>query len=142
MFSLSKKTEYGLLALTYLSSLQAGQLANVSEIAESSDIPKELLAKILSELVKAGITNSHSGPTGGFRLARPAAQVSLAEIIRVLESKSSIIHCVGNSDRCDRTETCEIRGPMKVVKQQVDNIFEQTSLSDITASRKPSEKIV
>ncbi|MEZ5360039.1 MAG: Rrf2 family transcriptional regulator [Candidatus Zixiibacteriota bacterium] len=131
MFSFSKKTEYGLIALSYLSTLDNDSLANVAEIAESSSIPRELLAKILSELVKAGLAISYSGPTGGFRLAKPAQQVSLAEIISALETKSAIIHCVADSSCCDRTESCRIRTPMSKVKQKVDMIFEETTLKDI-----------
>jgi len=78
MFSLTKKTEYGLLALIHLSGLETGRLANVSEIARSTAIPKELLAKILSELVKADLAVSFPGPTGGFRLGKDASIISLA----------------------------------------------------------------
>lgn len=142
MFSFSKKTEYGLIALSYLSTLDNNSLANVSEIAESSEIPRELLAKILSELVKAGLAVSYSGPTGGFRLAKPAHQVSLADVISALEAKSAIIHCVADSSCCDRTETCRIRTPISKVKRQVEMIFQATTLKDIVDGHRVNAKIV
>lgn len=128
--------------MSYLSTVRDGNLANVAEIADSSDVPRELLAKILSELVKAGLAVSYSGPTGGFRLAKPAHQVSLADIIAALETKSAIIHCIADATCCDRTETCTIRTPMSRVKKKVDTIFKETTLKDIVGSRNTSEKTV
>lgn len=142
MFSLSKKTEYGLLALTYLSSLPAGQLANVTEIAESSEIPRELLAKILSELVKAGLTTSLSGPTGGFCLARPAQHITLADIIRALESRPAIIGCAEHKDACSRSATCTIRTPMTVVKKRVENVLKETTLVDFLRGHHQARHLV
>lgn len=130
MFSLSKKTEYGLMALAYLTQLESDQLANVSQIAGSSAIPKELLAKILSELVKAGMAVSFSGPTGGFRLARPASEMSLAEIVAVLEKSPALISCGSDEENCDRTANCAIRFPMVEVQKKVNKILEETMLSD------------
>ena len=100
MFSLSKKTEYGLMALAYLSGLPKDYWANVSEIARAASIPKELLAKILSELVKADLASSFSGPTGGFRLAKPPSKMSLAEILNVLDRRPGLINCVTANSNC------------------------------------------
>ena len=131
MLSLSKKAEYGLKALTYLSTMENGRLANVSEIARSAVIPKELLAKILSELVKAGLAFSAPGPTGGFQLARPASSVSLAEVLKALESRTGMIECASKNGRCTHMDTCVIRLPMARVNQKVSKILEETMLTDL-----------
>ena len=135
MFSLSKKTEYGLLAMIHLSQLDEGQLANVSTIARSTTIPRELLAKVLSELVKANLAISSSGPNGGFRLARPASTVSLAEILRVLESKTGLIECLSKNGRCDKVENCSIKIPMAGINHKFRKILEETKLTDFINTR-------
>lgn len=140
MFSLSKKTEYGLMALAYLTQVDDDRLANVTEIARSSAIPKELLAKILSELVKAGMAESFSGPTGGFRLARPASGMSLAEVVAVLEKSPALINCGSEEKNCDRTAICAIRSPMVDVQRKVNKILEETKLSDFGSVR-PVHKV-
>lgn len=131
MFSLSKKTEYGLLALIHLSELRDGDLANVSQIAQSTAVPRELLAKVLSELVRADLAVSYSGPTGGFRLARPAAQVSLADVLRVLESKTGLIECLSKKGRCNQADNCSIKEPMAGLNHKFREILEETKLTDL-----------
>lgn len=131
MFALSKKSEYGLMALAYLSGLGRENWANVSEIATASAVPRELLAKILSELVRAGLAESASGPLGGFRLARPPAAVSLGDILRALEKKPGMIDCALGRQECRRPGVCSIRGPMFRVHEKVSRVFEETKLADL-----------
>ena len=136
MFSLSKRTEYGLMALVYLSELDRDQWANVSEIAEASAIPKELLAKILSKLAKAGLTSSYPGPTGGFRLARPASSMSLAEVLNILDRRSGLINCATEHNQCHRQKNCTIRMPLARIHQKVARVLEDTMLTDILMKQK------
>lgn len=133
MFNLSKKTEYGLMALAHLSELGPDRLATVGEIAEVSGLPKELLAKILSELVKAGLALSCSGPFGGFRLARSASAVSLADVVAALEKKPILMPCAGGDDHCHRSSGCAIRSPMARVQKRINRILEETLLTDFMA---------
>jgi Rrf2 family protein len=142
MFSLSKKTEYGLLALIHLSQLDQGELANVAAIARSTTVPRELLAKILSELVRAELAISTSGPNGGFRLARPASAVSLAEVLTALESKTGLIECLSRNGRCDKSENCSIRTPMAGLNHKFRKIFEETMLTDLMNFGQNPEKQV
>ena len=130
MFSLTKKTEYGLLALIHLSGLETGRLANVSEIARSTAIPKELLAKILSELVKADLAVSFPGPTGGFRLGKDASIISLAEILQALENKTGLMECVSKNGNCHKLENCDIRSPMVRLNSKFSRILRDTKLVD------------
>lgn len=133
MFNLSKKSEYGVMALAYLSSLEPGRSASVGEIARHSDIPREHLAKILSELVKAGLATSLLGPAGGFHLAKPASQLSLADILNALERKSGMINCISGETNCKMTGRCQIRTPMARVNRKVNRILEETMLEDLVA---------
>lgn len=134
MFTLSKRAEYGLMAMSYLSGLPGGNWANVTEIAGAFAVSRELLAKILSGLVKAGLAESQAGPLGGFRLARPAAQVSLAEILRAIERRSGLIDCAPGHGICAVSRQCRIRGPMLGVHHKVKRVLEETSLADLSPS--------
>ncbi|MCP4570298.1 MAG: Rrf2 family transcriptional regulator [FCB group bacterium] len=131
MFSLSKRTEYGLMALVYLSELKEDHWANVAEIAKASEIPKELLAKVLSKLAKAGLASSYPGPTGGFRLAKPASSMSLAEILNILDRRPGLVNCYTEHNQCNRQKTCTIRTPLARIHQKVAKVLEDTSLTDI-----------
>jgi Rrf2 family protein len=139
MFHLSKKTEYGVIALSYLSLLSKTENAKVGDISRTYDLPRELLAKILSELVKAGLAESYPGPTGGFRLAKPAARLSLAEIVDALESKSILVDCTAPGGHCVRVDSCHIQKPMIRVYKKMQQILEDTKLSDLLVNNKFSE---
>lgn len=141
MFSLSKKTEYGLMALIHLSRMENSRLVNVAEIARSTSIPRELLAKILSELVRANLAISHSGPAGGFRLARPASTVSLSEVFMALESKTGLSDCLSENGKCVKAENCVIKPPMARLNKKFRRILEETKLDDFITPRGPDDAI-
>ncbi len=132
MFAMSKRTEYGVIAMTYLSELDGDRRASVGEIAGASAVPRELLAKILSELVKAGLAESFSGPSGGFRLAKPASETSLMEILRVLERRPGLVPCTGGRDCCSLYRSCQIRSPMMNVQVKLRKVLEDTTLADLS----------
>src|SRR5580658_10104194 len=112
MLSLSKKTDYALLALSYLTRAEAGRAVNTKEIAEQYAIPVELLAKILQRLAKAKLVLSTPGPTGGYRLARPAETISIGAVIAVIDGPPAITHCMKtDGNRCDQLNRCTIREP-------------------------------
>jgi len=88
MLSLSKRADYALLALSHLAVTQSedpDRLVNTKEIAEQYEIPVELLAKILQMLARNGMVASHPGPTGGYRLMRRPAAISIGEVITAID---------------------------------------------------------
>jgi Rrf2 family protein len=96
MLRLTKKADYGLMALKYLA-----EQANTShgaqsakDIAEAYHIPPQLLAKILQTLAKAGILISHAGTNGGYALARAAEDISAFEVIRAIDGPLFITSCI------------------------------------------------
>ena len=132
MLSLSKKTDYALLALSYLTRAEAGRAVNTKEIAEQYAIPVELLAKILQRLAKAKLVLSTPGPTGGYRLARPAETISIGAVIAVIDGPPAITHCMktdGNS--CDQLNRCTIREPLARVNARLFQMLELISLAEI-----------
>ena len=86
MLRLSKKADYALLAMRHLAA-QARSRAPLSarELAEAYDIPPELLAKVLQRLVRARLLVSHQGIRGGYGLGRPAAAISVADVIQAVD---------------------------------------------------------
>lgn len=132
MFAMSKRAEYGVIAMTYLSGLDKDRRASVGEIAGAVAVPRELLAKILSVLVKAGLAESYSGPTGGFRLTKPASETSLMEILRALERRPGLVACTGGRELCSLSRSCQIRSPMMNVHVKLRKVLEETTLADLS----------
>ncbi len=85
MLRLTKKADYGLMALKYLAEQTGGSAHSAKDIAEAYHIPPQLLAKILQTLAKAGLLVSHAGTNGGYALSRPATEITAFEVIRAID---------------------------------------------------------
>jgi len=132
MLSLSKKTDYALLALSYLTEIGECRSANTREIAEKYDIPVELLAKILQRLAKAGLVTSTPGPTGGYRLARQPEIISVGAVIEIIDGAPAIAHCFRtDGNACEQLDKCTIRTPLERINARIVQMLGHISLADI-----------
>jgi Rrf2 family protein len=130
---LTKKGKYGLKALVHLSKMPAGQLAFVGDIATANNIPKKFLDAILGELRNAGFVQSRKGKEGGYRLAKPATEIKIGHVVRVLDGPLAPISCASRTryERCEDCDeaTCRVRHIMLEVRQAVANVLDSRSLA-------------
>jgi len=136
MLSMTKRADYALLALSYLASAGADdpqRLVNTKEIADQFEIPQEMLAKLLQTLAKGGMVASHPGPTGGYRLLRPAAQISVAQVMTLVDGPVALLNCSnGQGDLCKQFSKCTIRDPLAEIESRVKTLLEAISIAEIT----------
>jgi Rrf2 family protein len=135
---LTKKGKYGLKALVHLSQLPTGQLAFVNDVAVANNIPKKFLDAILGELRNAGFVQSRKGKDGGYRLARPAADIKVGHVIRVLDGPLAPIPCASRTqyqscEDCDET-TCQVRHMMLEVRHAIAEVLDNRSLEEMRDS--------
>jgi Rrf2 family protein len=132
---LTKKGKYGLKALVHLSGMPVGELAFVNEIAVANNIPKKFLDAILGELRNAGFVQSRKGKDGGYRLARPASEIKIGHVIRVLDGPLAPIACASLSqyERCEDCDeaTCQVRHMMLQVRQAIAEVLDHRSLASM-----------
>ena len=134
---LSVRGEYALRALIVLGLDTRGpdSVVRTQEISERQNIPKRFLEQILNDLKSAGIVESRRGVAGGFRLKRPPAEVTLAEVIRHIEGPLAPVSCV--SERfyekcsCPDESKCGIRSVMKEVRDAIVKILETVTLAQL-----------
>jgi len=107
---LSRKADYALRAVSHFSALPKGALASIGTVAKEQNIPREFLAKILKDLTWAGILVSYQGVTGGYRLARPAREVSFLNVVEAMDGPISLNLCTQeNKCECSHYNTCKMR---------------------------------
>ena len=129
MLRLSKKADYGLMAMKHLAE-HGGQTArSAKDVAEAYGIPAELLAKILQRLVKAGLLHSQHGTNGGYTLARDAARISAFEVIRAIDGPLFITSCVTVRGDCDQSDRCTIREPLRRVNQGIEDVLRSITIA-------------
>lgn len=137
MLRLSKKIEYAILALQFISN-KNDKLATAKEISDSLEIPFEFLSKSLQTLMKKGILESQQGVRGGYLLARNADEITIQEVIFALEDKNGIVGCthIGEEDNCERIEICTLKNPMTHLQNKINSIFKQTTIAQLSGNFK------
>ncbi|MCL4218840.1 MAG: Rrf2 family transcriptional regulator [Candidatus Hydrogenedentes bacterium] len=113
-----------------------GTLISVEEIAEAEDIPIKFLEATLTQLRKRGLLISRRGPAGGFVLARPPEEISLAEVIRTLDGPFAPTTCSRTRnpvrcEGCDNMELCMIRPIMREVRDAMAEVLERRTVKDL-----------
>ncbi len=134
---LSKRGEYGIRALITLSSKEGlGEVVQIKEIATREKIPVKFLEQILLTLKNAGLVKSRMGSGGGYYLGKPANQITLGQIVRVLDGPLAPIRCVSQTAyekcACPDEETCGLRLVMLDVRNAIADILDRTTLADVT----------
>src|SRR5215470_9166482 len=131
MLKLTKKADYGLMAMKHLAERAAEGACSAKDVAESYGIPQEALAKILQRLAKAGLLHSQHGINGGYTLARDAAQISAFEVIRTIDGPLFITSCITVRGECDQTDRCTIREPLRRVNESIEQVLRRITISEM-----------
>lgn len=129
MLRLSKKADYALIAMAHLAQ-QPGS-ASAREIAETYDIPMELMAKVLQRLVRRGLLTSQQGARGGYRLSQAAESISLADVIQAIDGPVSVTACSSDADCCGQYEKCNVRDPLWRISGIILSALAGTSVSEL-----------
>lgn len=137
---LSMKTKYGLKALSYLAKENSDDPVQIVVISEAENISQKFLESILLILKKADILQSKKGKGGGYFLAKPANEITIASVLRVLEGPIALVPCVSlnfyeKCDDCPDEEACSVHKLMVQVRDTNLSIFENTTLADLTAAK-------
>lgn len=133
MLTLPLTAENALRAIYFIAEAPDGEPARVSDIASALKLPRNYLSKTLHQLAGTGVLLSTRGPHGGFRLARPAARLTLAEVVEPFlpaERKA----CVLGRGRCSDTSPCPAHERWKGVAERMHRFFGQTTVADLIRS--------
>lgn len=136
---LSKKTKYGLKALTFLANRDENCPVQISEIAKSENISHKFLESILLTLRKASLLGSKKGKGGGYYLLKEPADILMTEVIRSLEGPIAMVPCVSlnfyeKCDDCPDENACSVHKLMIQVRDSTLQVFRNTTLADLTQS--------
>ena len=130
MLRLGKLTDYATVILSYMAKDQMTMHA-AGEIAEATGIAQTTVSKILKLLVKAKVLSSTRGAKGGYLLARPPEQITVATIISALEGPIALTECSITQHNCEQAGGCEIRGNWTLINRKISNALESITLADM-----------
>jgi Rrf2 family protein len=132
MLRLTKKADYGLMAMKHLADHAHEGASSAKDVAEAHGLPQEALAKILQKLVRAGLLHSLHGIKGGYTLARDPRLISAYEVIRAIDGPLFITSCVTVRGECDQTDRCTVRQPLRQVSRGIEEVLKRIMLTDLS----------
>lgn len=133
---LSKKTKYGLKALTYLASKDNKSPVQIAEVAESENISQKFLESILLTLRRNGFLGSKKGKGGGYYLIKEPHEIGMAAVMRVLEGPIAMVPCVSlnfyeKCEDCPDEASCSVHELMLKVRDANLEVYRNTTLADL-----------
>lgn len=140
---LSNTSKYAIRAVIYLALFSsAGKKAGIKEISSRLDIPTPFLGKILQVLVKKGLLSSSKGPHGGFTLKRTAVDISVMEIIEVMDGSGVFDTCVIRTTHCSHDEPCSMHDKIAPLRGEIKSVFKTGTIADLASEfRQGNERI-
>jgi FeS assembly SUF system regulator len=130
MLRVSRLTDYATVVMTCIAT-QPDDVLSTAQIADAARLELPTVSKLLKALGHAGLVESFRGVNGGYRLARPASAISLAEIVEALEGPIGMTECSISDGQCERESLCTVRGSWQHVSSAVDVALRAVSLADM-----------
>lgn len=126
------------MAMHYIATQSEYGAVSSKRIAEEFNIPVELLAKILQRLAKRRLIESHSGPKGGYVLAREPGGITVGQVVRALEGPIRIVGCMTGTDDCPQFPRCNLRRPVQKIQTSISQLLDTMSLAELAAEPEPA----
>ena len=137
MLQLTKRTEYGLIALVHMADRE-GRFVSVRELCERYPLPRRLLAEVLKDLNRSDLVESQRGAQGGYALAASPDAITLAQVVEALEGAPALTSCrtlaPATGGNCEVEPTCPIRSPIHVIRERLWKLMEVTTLRSLSQS--------
>ncbi|AFM18538.1 rrf2 family protein, putative transcriptional regulator [Mycolicibacterium chubuense NBB4] len=134
---MSAKAEYGVRAMVQLATVDGGALVTTDDLARAQSIPAQFLVDILSDLRTDRLVRSHRGREGGYELARPAADISIADVLRCIDGPLASVRDIGLGDLPYSGPTAALTDVWRALRASMRSVLEQTSLADVAAGALP-----
>ena len=130
---ISTRSEYGIRVLLALARAEDGKPLSLASVARSERLPHAYLEQLVADLRRAGLVTATRGQAGGYRLARPPAEISLATAIRTLDGPLLEMPCAGvvSAEQCDRREPCSVHDAYARLFASIDATLGATTLAEL-----------
>ncbi len=132
MLKFSKKVEYALIALDYMSKKLPGELTTARELSEKFNISLDLMGKILQNLARSQMIVSVQGVRGGYYLNKSEEEISVSSVIKAVDGPFKLVDCVHDNgpSKCGRDKNCAIKKSMERIQSKLESLFDEITLKD------------
>ena len=137
---LSTKGKYGLKAMFELALSSNGEPVSLKYIAKQQGISDQYLEQIFSILKKAGLVKSVRGAQGGYYISKEASEITVADILKVLEGDMAFTECLLDKDLCENFDSCATKYVWAKIKESIEEVTNSISLQDMIDDYKSNFK--
>lgn len=131
MLKLTRKADYGLIAMKHLAEHAASGAFSAKDLADAYNLPQQALAKILQRLARAKLLVSQYGTNGGYTLARDPRTITALEVIGAIEGPLFITSCTSVRGRCDQSTRCTVREPLERVSHSIEDVLARITIAEL-----------
>ena len=131
MLRMTRKADYGIMLLTHVAASPPGSVHAASDLARETHLPLPMVSKVLKALVRGGILASQRGAKGGYQLARPASDTSLADVIAALDGPIAMTDCIDGT--CQQARWCPVERNWQKINRVVTKALRGITLADMTS---------
>lgn len=133
MLRISKLADYGIVLVSHMAAHARDRMHAVSDLSAETGIPQPTARKVLKRLARGGVTESQRGARGGYRLAREAEAISLAEVLQAVEGPIAVSECSTEEapGECDFEGACEVQPSWRFINRTVHDALAGIRLSDL-----------
>lgn len=135
---MSAKAEYAVRAMVQLATAEPGVVTKTDDLAHAQGIPAQFLVDILAALRTDRLVRSHRGRDGGYELARPAAEISLADVLRCIDGPLASVRDIGLGDLPYSGPTTALTDVWRALRASMRSVLEQTTLADVATGALPA----
>ncbi len=142
---ISTRGRYGLRAMVDMALYGGGGPVALREVAARQGVSESYLEQVFATLRKNGLVNAQRGSQGGYQLGRPAKEITVGDVLRVLEGPIAPVDCVDQSDagrHCEREDFCATRPFWQQLRNQISSFLDSVTLQDLAdqaRSKQPNE---
>jgi Rrf2 family protein len=136
---MSAKAEYGVRAMIQLAAAAPGVVVKTDDLAQAQGIPAQFLVDILSDLRADRLVRSHRGREGGYELARPAEQISIADVLRCIDGPLASVRDIGLGDLPYSGPTTALTDVWRALRASMRAVLEMTTLADVAGGALPEQ---
>lgn len=131
MIKLSKKMEYALISMKALSQKSPGDLTSAKEISSFYGASFDVVSRVLQTLNQAGIVKSIQGVQGGYHLLKNLDDVTLHDLIEVIEGPLALVRCIHDVESCEMIKSCNIISPVTLLNGKINDFYKTIRISDL-----------
>jgi Rrf2 family protein len=142
MFRLSKKADYGLIAVKHLAMHRNRDACSATEIADEYGISTMLMAKVLQKLARERIVSAKHGATGGYWLSKEPSQISALDVISAIDGPLLITSCVTSHGNCGASDRCTVREPLRRVNDSILGVLGNVTISQMMDEREREHPVL